>query len=99
MLIIFFRWAIGTATGYRSDGRRVRLRVPVGEIFLISTSSRPALGSTQPPIQWVSAALPPGVKRPECEAENSPPTSTEIKNRWVYTSTPHTNHLRELTKY
>jgi hypothetical protein len=23
-----------------------------GEIFLLSTSSRPVLGSTQPPIQW-----------------------------------------------
>jgi hypothetical protein len=32
--------------------------------FLFSTSSRQALGSTQPPIQWVLGALFPGVKRP-----------------------------------
>jgi hypothetical protein len=31
--------------------------------FLPSTSSRPVLGSTQPPIQWVPGALSPGVKR------------------------------------
>jgi hypothetical protein len=30
--------------------------------FLFSTSSRPALGPTQPPIQWVPWALSPGVK-------------------------------------
>jgi hypothetical protein len=33
------------------------------EIFLLSTASRKALGSTQPPIQWVRGALSPGVKR------------------------------------
>jgi hypothetical protein len=37
--------------------------------FLFSTSSRSALGSTQPPIQWVSGALSPGVKRPGREAD------------------------------
>jgi hypothetical protein len=32
--------------------------------FLFSTSSRPALGSTQPPIQWVRGGG--GVKRQGC---------------------------------
>jgi hypothetical protein len=32
------------------------------ENFLFSTSSRPALGSTKPPIQWVTGALSPGGK-------------------------------------
>jgi hypothetical protein len=32
--------------------------------FLFSMTSRPALGSTQPPIQWVPGALSSGVKRP-----------------------------------
>jgi hypothetical protein len=32
------------------------------EIFLFSTVSRPALGPTQPPIQWVTGALSPGVE-------------------------------------
>jgi hypothetical protein len=42
--------------------------------FLFSTASRPALGLTQPPTQWV-----PGVKRPEREADRSPPFSAEVK--------------------
>jgi hypothetical protein len=38
--------------------------------FLFSTSSRPALGSTQPPIQWVQGVLSQGVKWPGCEADH-----------------------------
>jgi hypothetical protein len=44
-------------------------------------SSRLALGSIQPPIQWVPSALPKGVKRPEREADHLPPTSAEVKKR------------------
>jgi hypothetical protein len=47
--------------------------------FLFSTSSRQALGSTQPPIQWVPGALSPAVKRPGRQADHSPPASAEIK--------------------
>jgi hypothetical protein len=39
--------------------------------FLFSKSSRPALGSTEPPIQWVLGALSPGVKRPGREADHT----------------------------
>jgi hypothetical protein len=56
--------------------------------FLFSTSSRPALGSTQPPIQWVPGALSLGVKRPGREANHSLPTSAEVKKMWIYTPTP-----------
>jgi hypothetical protein len=56
--------------------------------FHFSMSSRPALGPTQPPIQWAPGALSPGVKRPGREADRSPPTSAEVKKTWVYTSTP-----------
>jgi len=52
-------------------------------IFLFTTASRPALGPTQPPIQWV-----PGVNRSGCEADHSPPFSAEVKNVLCYTSTP-----------
>jgi hypothetical protein len=44
---------IDIVTGYGLDNRGVE--VPsIGKIknFLFTTSSRPALGSTQPPIQW-----------------------------------------------
>jgi hypothetical protein len=56
--------------------------------FLFSTSSRPALGPTQPPIEWVPGALSPGVKQTGHEADHSPPASAEVKKTWIYTSTP-----------
>jgi hypothetical protein len=57
-------------------------------------SSRPALGSTQPPFQWVPEALSPGLKRQGREADHSPPTSAEVKKIWIYTSTVHTSSWR-----
>jgi hypothetical protein len=51
------------------------------------SSSRPALGPIQPPVQWVPGALSLGVKRPGHEADHSPPSSAEVKNAWSYTST------------
>jgi hypothetical protein len=57
------------------------------DIFLFATASRPALGPTQPPIQWVPGSLTPGAKRPERETDNSPQFSAEVKNAWSYTST------------
>jgi hypothetical protein len=55
--------------------------------FVFSTSSRPTVESTQLPIQWVSRALYPGVKRPGREADHSPPASAEVKKIQIYTST------------
>jgi hypothetical protein len=51
-------------------------------IFLLSTPSRPALGPTNPPIQWVLGALSPGIKRPGHEADHSSPSSAEVKE-WL----------------
>jgi hypothetical protein len=48
---------------------------------------RPALGPTQPPIQWVSEALSLGVKQKRREADHLPPTRIEIKKTSIYTST------------
>jgi hypothetical protein len=39
-------------------------------------------------IQWVPGTLSPVVKRPEREADLSPPSSAKIKNEWKYSSTP-----------
>jgi hypothetical protein len=41
---------IGIVPDYRLDDRGVRVQVPVGSRIFFSTSSRPALGCTQPPI-------------------------------------------------
>jgi hypothetical protein len=60
--------------------------------FLFASASRPALGSTQTPIQWVTGALFPGLKRPGCEADYSPPSRADVKNSWRYTFSP--IHLR-----
>jgi hypothetical protein len=54
--------------------------------FLSTASSRPALGPTQPPIHWVPGSLSLGVKRPDREADNSHPSSAEVKNAWSYAS-------------
>jgi hypothetical protein len=50
------------------------------EIILFSTSCRPVLGPNQPPIQRAPGALSPGTKRPDSEADYSPPSISEIKN-------------------
>jgi hypothetical protein len=57
-------------------------------IFLSTTASRPALGPTQPPIQWVPGVLSLGVKQPARQADNLPLSSAEIKDAWSYASTP-----------
>jgi hypothetical protein len=88
---------VGIATAYRLDDRGVEVRVPVGSRIF---TSPPALRSTQPPIQWIPGALSPGVKRPRREADHSPPTSTEVKKTWVYTSTPRYAFMAQcLVKY
>jgi hypothetical protein len=80
---------VGMATGYGLNDRWVGVRVLVwSRIFLFSTSSKPALVSTQPFIQCVPGALSPRVKRQVREADHSPPASAEVKKMWIYISTP-----------
>jgi hypothetical protein len=59
------------------------------EGFLFSTASRPALGPTQPPIQWVPGTLSPGGKWPGHEADHSPPSFAEVKNGGAIPPLPH----------
>jgi hypothetical protein len=54
--------------------------------FLFSTFSRPILGPTRPPVQWLPEAVSPGVKQPVREADHSPLTSAEVKKTLIYTS-------------
>jgi hypothetical protein len=48
---------------YGLDNRAAGVRSPEGtKIFPLASVSRPALGSTQPPVQWVPWVLSPGGK-------------------------------------
>jgi hypothetical protein len=78
---------IGIALGYGLDDRGFESRQGLAN-FLFTTASGPALGPTQPPIQWVKRALPLAVKWPRREADHSPPTTTPVQNEWSYNSTP-----------
>jgi hypothetical protein len=88
LILLSLDSAVVIASGYGLDDRGVGFRLPVeSRIFLFSTSSSPALGPTQPPIQWVQGALSSRVKRQGREADHSPPTSAGVKKIRIYTST------------
>jgi hypothetical protein len=72
---------VGLATGYGLYDQEVVVRVPIGSrIFFFPRCPRPALGPTQPQIQWASREISLAVKRPRGEAEHSPPSRAEVKN-------------------
>jgi hypothetical protein len=74
--------------GFRFRGGRLG-------IFLFDTMSRPALGPTQPPMQWVSGAISLGIKGPGREADYSPPSSTEVTEcAELYFHSPNTSSWR-----
>jgi hypothetical protein len=50
------------------------------EDFPVTSASRPALGPTQPPVQWVTEALSSGGKeRLWHDVDHSPPSNAEVK--------------------
>jgi hypothetical protein len=57
------------------------------EIFLVSETSKPFLGSTRHPILWVQKARRSGVRGPGREAYSSNSSIAKIRNEWNYTST------------
>jgi hypothetical protein len=70
-------------------GSPAGFRFPAGaRDFLYSTASRPALGPTQPPIQWVPEAFSPKAKRPGSEDDHSPTSNAEVKNNGAYLHSP-----------
>jgi hypothetical protein len=76
-LCFFFYFSQAVALDYGLNDRWFESRQGLG-IFLFSTASRPDLGPTQPPIQWVPGALS-LVNRPQRETDHSPPSSAEVK--------------------
>jgi hypothetical protein len=79
----------------RAGRQRGRSSSPGGiSYILFSTSSRPALGSTQPPSQSVTGVLCRGLKQSGREIDHSPLTTSEVKKMWIYISTPHTPSWR-----
>jgi hypothetical protein len=85
--------AVGIATGYGLYDWVVGVRVSVGS-RIFSSPRRPdrLWGPPSLLIQRVLGALPPGLKRPEHDADQSPPTSAEVRK--TYTSLPHTPSWR-----
>jgi hypothetical protein len=69
--IVWAGSSVGIATDYGLDGPGIESRW--GRDF--SHTSRPALGPTQPPVQWV-----PGVKRPGRGVDHLLPSSAEVEN-------------------
>jgi hypothetical protein len=61
------------------------------EISPYSPGPRPALGSTQPPTQWVQGAISLGAQRPGCEADHSPPSTAKVKNGGAIPPLSHTS--------
>ena len=68
--------SVGIATLYGLDGPGIESRW--GRDF--PRLSRPALGPTPPPIQWVPG-LSRGVKRPGRDVDHPPTSSAEVKER------------------
>ena len=68
--------SVGMATRYGLDGPGIEFRC--GRDF--PHPFRPALGPTQPPIQWVRGLFP-GVKRPGPGVDHPLPSSAEVKER------------------
>jgi hypothetical protein len=81
--------AVGIATGYGLDDRGVGVRVPLGS-RIFSAPCRPDRLWGPPNLLYneYRALYPRGVKRQGREADHSPPTSAEVKQIWIYTSTP-----------
>jgi hypothetical protein len=59
------------------------------KICLFSTASRPILGLTQLPIEWLPGALSLWVKRQGRESDHSPPSSAEVKKGGAIPPLPH----------
>jgi hypothetical protein len=73
-----------TAFMIRHWKRSLAIQFQAGaEIFLFATTSRPALGLTQPPIKRIRGSFP-EVKRPEGKANHSSPLAPMLRMRGAF---------------
>jgi hypothetical protein len=79
---------VGIAIGYGLENQGPKFDSRQDKDFLSSTSSRPALRSTQPNIQRVPGPISSEVKRLGREDDHSSPASAEVKKTWIDTATP-----------
>jgi hypothetical protein len=71
---------------YGLDGQGAGVRDPVGgKIFVVSTSSGPGSGAHPACCRMGTGSFSPGT---EAARPSSPATRAEVKNTWIYTSTP-----------
>jgi hypothetical protein len=69
---------------YTLDDWGTEVWLPVAEVFLFSTVSKPFLGPTQP-IKWTLGIVSPW---PNCSGHKSPLPNVEVNNAWSCISTP-----------
>jgi hypothetical protein len=57
--------SVSIVSRYGLDHRAIDVRSPAEAkaFFPVTSASRPTLGSTQPPVQWLTEVLSPGLKR------------------------------------
>jgi len=76
---------VGIVTSLGQDGSC--FQTPAGEKNISFLQRGLALGPTRHSIRWVPVFLP-GVKQPEREVNHLPPSRAEVRNSWIYISTP-----------
>jgi len=72
--------SVSTVTRLRAQWPELASQQEQG-IFLFVAASRLIVGPTQRPIQYLPAALSPGIKRPGREADYSTPSSGDVRKR------------------
>jgi hypothetical protein len=82
--------SVGIVTGYGLDCRRLEVQVPTGAGDF-SLLHRVQTGSGAHPASYPTGTEGSfrGVRRTGREADQSPPSSAEVKNAWRYTFTPY----------
>jgi hypothetical protein len=79
----------GIGTDYGLDNQMIGVQIPVGaRNFSLHHRVQTGPGPTQPPSQWVPGTPSVGASQPGREADHSPPSSADVKNAEICTSTP-----------